>query len=83
MNGEGELIELLETQFSLLLYEVRAVHKFDSRPVTKCTCDKWRPAKSARDMFLTRLYVFSVRNSGRQWTPTHTVKAKAVFLSND
>ena len=35
VNGEGELIRLLETKFSVVLYLVRAVHKFDSRPLIK------------------------------------------------
>jgi len=62
VNGEGESIQLLEAIFSVVLYLVRAAHKFDSRPVTKWTCNKWRPAKSVRDMFLTRSVCFLCRH---------------------
>jgi len=35
VNGEGELIQLLEALFYVVLYLVRAARKFDSKPVTK------------------------------------------------
>lgn len=52
VSCEGELILLWETKFSVVLNLVRALHKFDSRPVTDRTANNWQPKKSVRDMFL-------------------------------
>ena len=61
VSCEGQLILLWETKFSVVLNLVRALHKFDSRPVTNWTANKWRPMKSVRDMFLKGCVCFLCR----------------------
>jgi hypothetical protein len=58
----GRVNSVIRDKFSVVLYLVRVVHKFDSRPFTKWTRNKWRPVKSVRDMFLTRSVCFLCRH---------------------
>jgi len=48
VSCEGELIVLCGRDFSVVLYQVRAVYKFDFTLATNWTPHKWRPVWSYR-----------------------------------
>jgi hypothetical protein len=65
-------------EFSVVLYVVTGVHKFDSRLVINGKPNKWQ----VKVTYFDRMRDFSAIFAQRKDTSTHAVKATALLLSN-
>jgi hypothetical protein len=78
-------IILYETEFSVVFYMVTTVHEFSSKDCNKLNNQQMTTiGQQHRLTFLARSVCFLCKiRPGIRQTPTHIVKVKALFLSND
>lgn len=83
VSCEGKLILLCESEFPVVFYLVRAVHRTDSRIVINWKPNEWWPKGGDRNSCFWQ-DIFSLQASLRYNGPlTHSVMTKDLLLPND